>query len=300
LGTGAELTADGATRVTAEDYNQLVGRIQELVRYTVPAAATTVVVSRGDEQLVDLGGRRAWHFPRLPDGRYSGEYPADSAQAVTQLEEVRADGAGYLVLPSTAYWWLDFYEDFAAHLDEHCELVVSNGDCHIYRLLEEGSYAADRSLVSVAHVPGMTRADGRMLSHFLETLLPLGARSAVLTAPATHLPAGAESWQPPQAAVEQRDVAARELAALAARGVEFFVIPRATFEWLEAHPSLHDALRETHRLITRQHHICEVFELAEIPEPAARPPRPAVHSAPASAPAPRRQGLLGRLGLRPG
>jgi hypothetical protein len=298
LGTGAELTADGAARVTAEDYNQLVGRIQELVRYTVPATATTVVVSRGDEQLVDLGGRPAWHFPRLPDGRYSGEYPADSAEAISQLEEVRADGAGYFVLPSTAFWWLDFYDDFAGHLEERCEVVVSNSDCRIYRLLEEGSYAADRALVSVAHVPGMTRADGRMLSHFLDTLLPLGARSAVLTAAPTQLPAGSESWQPPQAAVEEARAAERELVALAARGVEFVVVPKASFEWLAAHPALLEALRRAHRLVTRQHYICEIYELASSPEPVPSPAPTVVQATPA--PPRRPRGLLERFGLRAG
>jgi hypothetical protein len=302
LGTGAELTADGATKVTAEDYRQLVGRIQELVRYTVPAATATVVVSRGDEDLVNLHGRPALHFPSLPDGRYAGEYPADSAAAIAQLEELRADGAGYLVLPSTAFWWLDFYEDFGAHLEEHCELVVSNADCQIYRLLEEGSYAADRALVSVAHVPGMTRSDGRMLSHFLDTLLPLGSRSAVLTAAPTQLPAGTESWQPPQAAVEEIDAATRELSALAARGIEFLVVPKAAFEWLAAHPSLHEALRRSHRLVTHQRFVCEVYELVVSAEPAA-PPAPSAGSTEvrtAPPPAPRPRGLLERLGLRTG
>ncbi len=161
MATGTELSADGSSKVTAADYQQLVGRIQELVRYTVPASATTVVVSRGDEQLVDLDGRPTWHFPRLPDGRYAGEYPADSADAISQLEETIAAGAGYLVLPSTAFWWLDFYDDLGRHLEEHCETVVSNGDCRIYRLLQEGTYAADRARIRVTHVPGMTRADGR-------------------------------------------------------------------------------------------------------------------------------------------
>jgi hypothetical protein len=29
---------------------------------------------------------------------------------------LRSAGAGYLVIPSTAYWWLDHYAGFAEHL----------------------------------------------------------------------------------------------------------------------------------------------------------------------------------------
>ena len=301
MATGAELSADGSSKVTAADYQQLVERIQELIRYTVPAAATTVVVSRGDEQLLQLDGRPAWHFPRLPDGQYAGEYPADSAEAIAQLEQLRANGAGYLVLPSTAFWWLDFYEDLDRYLEERCEAVVANSDCRIYRLVEGGSYAADRALVSVSHVPGMTRADGRILNDFLESLLPLGAHSAVLTAATAPLPAGTEPWQPPEAAVADTRVAAQALSTLAARGVEFLVIPKTAFGWLAAHPALGEALRRDHRLVTRQHYICEIYELS------AAPAAPAPSSAPATVASQlvteqpqRRRSLLERLGLRAG
>jgi hypothetical protein len=297
LATGTELSADGSSKVTASDYRQLIGRIQELVRYTVPAAATTVVVSRGDEDLVDLDGRPAWHFPRLPDGRYAGQYPADSAEAISQLEDVVSDGAGYLVLPSTAFWWLEFYDDFGRHLEEHCEAVVSNADCRIYRLLEEGSYAADRARIRVLHVPGMTRADGRSLSNFLDSFLPLGAHSAVLTAGNAPLPSGAEAWQPPEEAVDEAGAAERELGALAARNVEFLVIPKSVFDWIGAHPVLGEALNRSHRLATRQHHICEIYELNSAPELPPPAPAPSTPTGVVPSEQPRRRSLLERLGL---
>lgn len=298
MATGAELDAGGSTEITASDYRQLVGRVQDWVRFTVPAAATTVVVSRGDDELMQLGGRPAWHFPRLPDGRYAGEYPADSAEAISQLEELRAQGAGYLVLPNTAFWWLDFYDDLRRHLEGHCETVVSNHDCRIYRLLEEGTYAADRALVSVAHVPGITGTDGRILSNFLDSLLPLGTRSAVLTAETVPLPSGADAWQPTRAAVADAQAADRELAALAARGVEFLVIPRATFEWLAAHPPLGEAAHRSHRLVTHQHYICEIYELIAAPESPPSPAPAESHVAPEQPQ--RHRSLFERLGLRAG
>ena len=47
------------------------------------------MVSRGDDDLVDLVGRRASHFPQARDGEYAGHHPADSDAAVDHLEDLR-------------------------------------------------------------------------------------------------------------------------------------------------------------------------------------------------------------------
>ncbi len=51
-------------------------------RQVVPPGATVAVVSRGDDQLLSLDGRRGWHFPRADDGTYAGYYPATGTEAV--------------------------------------------------------------------------------------------------------------------------------------------------------------------------------------------------------------------------
>ena len=71
------------------DYGGLVDRVNAMVTAIVPSSETVLVVSKGDESLLRLGSRRGWHFPRSPDGRYAGYYPADSADAIAQLEELR-------------------------------------------------------------------------------------------------------------------------------------------------------------------------------------------------------------------
>jgi GT2 family glycosyltransferase len=114
-------------------YRQLVGRIQAEVAAEVPAGSSVLVVSRGDRALLELGACDARHFPQDPDGGYLGHHPADSEDAVRRLESLRADGAAYLVLPSTAYWWLDHYADFAGHLRGN--YPASKGDaCTIFSL----------------------------------------------------------------------------------------------------------------------------------------------------------------------
>ncbi len=101
-----------------------VHRIRALVRLGVPEGSTVAVVSRGDEELVRLPGRQGWHFPQTPGGVYAGHHPADSAEAVAHLETVRTRGAEYLLVPCTAYWWLDHYDGLRRHLDTRARLVA--------------------------------------------------------------------------------------------------------------------------------------------------------------------------------
>ena len=115
-------------------YQQLPARLREAVEAAVPAGATVAVVSKGDSELVDLGERRGWHFPQDDGGGYAGYYPGDGAAAVAHLEVVRARGAEFLLLPRTAFWWLDRYPEFRRHLESHYHFAHGDEDCVVYRL----------------------------------------------------------------------------------------------------------------------------------------------------------------------
>jgi GT2 family glycosyltransferase len=112
-----------------DDYAGLVCRVRQAVLETIPADASVLVLTRGDADLLELGGRRAGHFPQLDGGVYAGYYPADAGEAVTQLESLRAD---FLVVPRTAAWWLDHYDGLRHHLAARC--IRANDDCSIYDL----------------------------------------------------------------------------------------------------------------------------------------------------------------------
>jgi hypothetical protein len=98
--------------------------VRSLIENTAPRDATVLVVSRGDDSLLRFDDRRGWHFPRALDGSYAGHYPADSAQAIGHLEELRARGATHIVFPPDAFWWLEYYREFAAYLERHFGLPV--------------------------------------------------------------------------------------------------------------------------------------------------------------------------------
>jgi glycosyltransferase involved in cell wall biosynthesis len=119
---------DQSAAAVESGYDRLVRRVREVVDARLPADATVVVVSRGDDALLDLGGRPAWHFPRAPDGRYAGHHPADDAEAIARLEAVRAEGGQYLVFPQTALWWLDHYVGLREHLERRYRSIARPED----------------------------------------------------------------------------------------------------------------------------------------------------------------------------
>lgn len=100
-------------------YAELRRRVIELIRLTVPRGSTALVVSKGDEELLETPSRRAWHFPRAINGQYAGCYPGSDDEAISHLTTLHNQGAEFLVVPSTSFWWLDYYEGLTTHLQEH-------------------------------------------------------------------------------------------------------------------------------------------------------------------------------------
>jgi hypothetical protein len=100
-------------------YRDLVERIREVVDRELPPDATVLVVSNGDDELLQLGAsRRGWHFPQMGDGTYAGYHPGDSAEAIAHLEALQERGAEYILFPETAAWWLEYYGELGRHLDQ--------------------------------------------------------------------------------------------------------------------------------------------------------------------------------------
>jgi hypothetical protein len=116
-------------------YRQLRERIRSRVAELVPPGAIALVISKGDGALLDLPGRQGWHFPQTRAGTYAGYHPADSEEAISHLESLRARGAGYLVIPATARWWLDHYTGFRQHLEQHyLRLDRTEDPCAVFAL----------------------------------------------------------------------------------------------------------------------------------------------------------------------
>ncbi|HEY4927753.1 MAG TPA: glycosyltransferase [Acidimicrobiales bacterium] len=143
----------------------LISAIRPIVADLVTDGRPVLVISKGDETLMDLGGPEAWHFPQSEDGGYAGYYPDDSATAVAHLEGLRAKGAGHLLVPASGRWWLDHYDSFRTHLDRACQVVAEDASCVLYCLDPEPVGGANSEVVDDL---------ARQLDHLRETVSALG------------------------------------------------------------------------------------------------------------------------------
>lgn len=109
-----------ASRIERARYRREVVRIRQVVGREVTRGSIVAVISRGDDDLLAFDDRRGWHFPQTEKGVYAGHHPADSQAAIRHVEELRVRGARYLVIPRTAFWWLEHYKEFNDYLQRRC------------------------------------------------------------------------------------------------------------------------------------------------------------------------------------
>jgi glycosyltransferase involved in cell wall biosynthesis len=120
------------------DYARLVACVRDALYRCVPAGATVAVVNKGDEALLELEGRTAWHFPQTETGDYAGWYPADGEGAIRQVRDAVARGARYLVFPATSAWWLTHYPGLRRYLETAGTQVLNEADtCVVYAFDKE-------------------------------------------------------------------------------------------------------------------------------------------------------------------
>ena len=122
-------------RRCAGDYEQVRARVREVVA-DLPPQTAVIVASRGDEEILRFPDHAGWHFPQTTEGVFAGHYPADGAEAVAELERLRARGGRYFLLPKTSLWWLDHYRELSAHLSRRYREVVREEACIMFALEE--------------------------------------------------------------------------------------------------------------------------------------------------------------------
>ena len=128
-----EITWQPHGRRETDAYRKTVLGIRDVVGRSVPSGARVLVVSKGDDELLELDGRHGAHFPQLEGGVYAGYHPADTSEAIAGLEKLHSGGAEFVVFPRTALWWLDYYGGLRAYL-ERSGTVAKSESCVIYRL----------------------------------------------------------------------------------------------------------------------------------------------------------------------
>lgn len=136
LQSGAPARSAPADPVPTQEqaYARVLDALPALLAGLVPAGGRVLVVSRGDDRLLEVPGRTGGHFPQAPGGAYAGHHPHDSDDAVARLEALRTAGWTHLAFPDTALWWLDHYAGLRGHLERTAALLHRGGPGAVYRL----------------------------------------------------------------------------------------------------------------------------------------------------------------------
>jgi len=103
----------------------------ELKRTTEPGSLI-IAADYGDPTVFYYAERKGWHFLEI-NGIYNG-HPNTSADAISDLEELRSRGATHIVFYSGTQWWLDYYAEFATHLEKTATLREATSQFRIYAL----------------------------------------------------------------------------------------------------------------------------------------------------------------------
>jgi hypothetical protein len=271
---------------SAVAYEDLASRIASLVEELTPVGAIVLVVSKGDESLVRFDGRSGWHFPRASSGQYAGHHPLDGDWAVDHLEALRAAGGGYLVLPSTYYWWFDHYPELERHLGARYDRVECPEEvCRIYRLLEMPAVAPRvvpdqaRSEEQRRCVPAIRALLGSLLPEEEVVLVLSEGDDALLNLdrPAWHFPHDAAGQHLPLEADADGHVVS-QLQTLSRNGIRYLLVPVAMLWTLARRPALAAYLGEDCRCLALRSRVCALYELrtsSRISDPTSLRPKEA-------------------------
>lgn len=144
-----------AGHVAADDaeYLALLERMASLLDCALPANAWALVVSQGDDRLLGSRHRRG-HFPQLADGSFSGCHPADDAEAVALLSQLRDRGWTHLALPAPSRWWLDHYPQWGRELERGGLVMERRRIGAVYRLPGGGANSPTTVLAGHESIAG--------------------------------------------------------------------------------------------------------------------------------------------------
>jgi hypothetical protein len=256
------VSVNGGSPLGPAEYADLVARIQETVAGRVPPGSSVLVISKGDAALLSMPGLDAAHFPQDGSGEYAGHHPLDSAAAIAALEKLRRHGAEYLVIPATARWWLEHYDEFATHLATHGEVVADERDsCLVYGLGKFRSAAAGAE----HDAPGVSVEQMR---DYLEHLVSVDARLVVLEEEAEGVAAGLAPFATTRLRAREPaggdEALFGELEHLVADGADYLVVPRTADEWLDGRSLLSARIESACPKVADQRHLCRVFDLDEM------------------------------------
>jgi glycosyltransferase involved in cell wall biosynthesis len=107
-------------------------RALESVDALIVPSQSFVLVDDSHWQLPQSERRRPIPFLEK-DGQYVGP-PRDSNQAITELERLRNQGAAFIAVAWSSFWWFTVYPQFEQHLRSTFPCLCRTSDIIVYRL----------------------------------------------------------------------------------------------------------------------------------------------------------------------
>jgi len=128
-------TVTAVGRPDSKVHDPVVTQLRSVASSLLPAGARVLVVTGGDDRLLDLGGPIGWHFPQREGGYHASEDPPGGEHTIAQLRFLRQAGAEYLLVPRAALGWVDACTELRAYIQRHLSVVTSQENvCTIYYL----------------------------------------------------------------------------------------------------------------------------------------------------------------------
>jgi SAM-dependent methyltransferase len=118
---------------------ELLRSIQEAVRFALPYWASVVVINRGDPDVLGVLDRERHGRSEFPQGDHRpGDAPRDAGRLIDELERLRDEGWDYILVPATAFEWLDERPEFGQYLETEYRSVLDEPACVLFRLETPG------------------------------------------------------------------------------------------------------------------------------------------------------------------
>ena len=123
---------DPARLLLADVESRRQGSARSEIRMTIPSGATYILV---DELQTDLAADA--DHKALPFLERNGEYwgpPADSHEAIREIERMRRSGCTHIVFAWPAFWWLEYYRGMTEHLRTRSRCVLESDRLRMFDL----------------------------------------------------------------------------------------------------------------------------------------------------------------------
>lgn len=119
--SGPALAPLDSTTDSAVD--RLLAPLRSVVQALLPAGETVLVLTAGDDRLLEIG-QRARRFPGEGSAGHAGADPDQGERAVAELEVMRRRGVHYLVVPRSSFWWVEQCGELRDHLATRSRLLA--------------------------------------------------------------------------------------------------------------------------------------------------------------------------------